>query len=230
MLPRQLEHLDRLLSPSRFTRQKHLDAGIQRRIDVLPYFLPSPKMVEPEGRSPHERPYFLFVGRLVKIKGLQTLFPVMQKYPAADLLVAGEGEFEAELRRQADGIANIKFLGPQPYAQLQNYYRHAIALIMPSICYEVFGIVLIEAFAMKTPVIVRELGGMSEVVEDSSGGFVYRHDAELLQAMARLQADPPLRQSLGEQGHAAYQRLWNEDAHLARYFEIIADIRERRRG
>jgi glycosyltransferase involved in cell wall biosynthesis len=103
-------------------------------------------------------------------------------------------------------------------------------VIMPSICYEVFGIVLIEAFAVKTPVIVRDLGGMPEAVEDSQGGFVFRTDEELVQAMTRLQDDRPLRRTLGENGYAAYLKLWNEEPHLQKYFEIIVGSRERKQA
>ncbi len=227
-LDRQLEHIDQFISPSRFTRDKHLEMGLALPITVLPYFLPRAAEAEHASTTPHLRPYFLFVGRLVKIKGLQTLFPIFKNYPQADLIVAGEGDYESTLRELARDLPNVKFIGAQPQAQLREFYRHAIAVIMPSICYEVFGIVLIEAFAVKTPVIVRALGGMPEAVEDSSGGFVYHDDAELVQAMTRLQNDAALRRALGENGYAAYQRLWNEEAHLAKYFALIEEVSARK--
>jgi glycosyltransferase involved in cell wall biosynthesis len=230
LLKQQLAHVDQLIAPSRFTRRKHLDGGIDQSIVVLPYFLPRANDPEPGSQPPHGRPYFLFVGRLVKIKGLQTLIPVFRQYPQADLVVAGEGNYRQELRTLAASVPNIHFVGAQSHARLREYYRHAIAVIMPSVCYEVFGIVLIEAFAMKTPVIVRDLGGMPEAVEDSGGGFVYRDDADLVKGMMRLQADPALRQSLGENGYAAYERLWSEEAHMKQYFEIIAAAQARKRG
>ncbi len=226
-LARQLAHVDRFIAPSRFTRRKHLEGGIAAPIDVLPYFLPRDDAPVAE-RSPHPRPYFLFVGRLVKIKGVQTLFPIFKNYPHADLLIAGEGEYEPTLRQLARDVPSVKFIGAQPHAQLRAYYRHAIATIMPSICYEVFGIVLIESFAMRTPVIVRDLGGMPEAVEDSQGGFTFRTDDELTQAMARVQNDPALRHTLGENGFEAYLRLWNEEPHLQKYFEIVESVKRRK--
>ena len=50
--------------------------------------------------------------------------------------------------------------------------------------------IIIESFARKTPVIVRDLGALPEVVNDSAGGFVYRTDEELLAAMRKLAASP----------------------------------------
>ncbi|MCA1553150.1 MAG: glycosyltransferase, partial [Chloroflexi bacterium] len=144
----------------------------------------------------------------------------------ADLIIAGEGEYELTLRQLARDLPNVKFIGAQPHNALRAYYRHAIATLMPSICYEVFGIVLLESFAMRTPVIVRDLGGMPEAVEDSQGGFVYRSDDELVQAMTRVHNDPVLRHTLGENGYAAYLKLWNEEPHLQKYFELVERARE----
>jgi len=230
MLDRYLAHVDRFLSPSRFTRDRHLE---QRSlpIDVLPYFVPPPEREARDSAPPHDRPYFLFVGRLIKLKGLHTLIPVFRNYPGADLLVVGSGGHEAELRALAADVPNVKFLGYIPHDRLSALYRHAIALIMPSVGYEVFGIVLLEAFAHQTPVIVRALGGMPEAVEDSGGGMIYHDDRELVEAMRQLQASRSLRDELGRKGHEAYSKLWDEDAHLARYFEIIErELRSRTPG
>ncbi len=228
-LNRQLARIDQFISPSRFTRDKHHEYGMRFPITVLPYFLPRQLDSENPMAAESARPYFLFVGRLVKIKGLQTLIPIFKNYPDADLIVAGEGEYAPALKELARDLPNVKFVGAQPHAKLRALYQDAIAVIMPSICYEVFGIVLIEAFAQKTPVIVRDLGGMPEAVQDSNGGFIFRTDEELVQAMMRLQNDGELRRTLGENGYAAYLRLWNEEPHLKKYFEIIESVAERKR-
>ncbi len=229
LLKRHLRHIDQFISPSRFTRDKHSEYGLNLPVTVLNYFLPNSQDGGAEA-SPHPRPYFLFVGRLVKIKGLQTLLPVFKRYPQADLLVAGDGTDGPMLRALAGDAPNIKFLGPVPHAQLRTLYRHAVALIMPSICYEVFGIVLIEAFQVKTPVIVRDLGGMPEAVADSNGGLLFRTDEELVQAMSRLQNDAAYRRTLGENGYAAYVDRWSEEPHMRGYFQIIDDAGRRKRA
>ena len=229
LLDRSLAHIDAFISPSRFTRDKHRDWGLDLPFDVLPYFVPAPAEPAPPAESPWPRPFFLFVGRLVHIKGLQTILPVMRAYPDADLLVAGEGPDAAALQALAAGSERIHFLGAQPYERLRALYRHAIALIMPSICYEVFGIVLLEAFVESTPVIVRKLGGMAEVVEDSQGGLTFEGDHDLLAALQRLQSDRPFRDALGAAGHAAYRRLWSDEPHVTAYFEIIDRALARRR-
>ena len=77
-------------------------------------------------------------------------------------------------------------------------------MIVPSICFETFGIIIIEAFSMKTPVIVNDLGALPEVVEDSGGGFVYRKRNELEDAIGKLGEDDDLREELGQKGYEAF--------------------------
>src|SRR6185295_13801135 len=101
---------DMFISPSRFTLKKHVEAGLKIPIMHIPYFLPGdPSDAEVDSTSPYERPYFLFVGRLEKIKGVQNLIPLFRKHPEFELLIAGEGAYEADLRELAKDAANIHF-------------------------------------------------------------------------------------------------------------------------
>lgn len=232
LLERVLPNIDAFISPSRFTLQKHLELGPKIPITHIPYFLPRTEKEEqkPPGKDsiPTDRPFFLFVGRLEKIKGLQNLIPVFKKYPEYTLLVAGSGEYETQLRELSSGVQNIKFLGRLSFARLQDLYREAIAVIVPSICYEVFGIIIIESFAMKTPVIVNNLGALPEVVDDSGGGVVYNNEEELIAAMKQLSSDPALRNELGNKGYQAYLKYWTEESHMEQYFQLIEEVQEKR--
>jgi glycosyltransferase involved in cell wall biosynthesis len=225
-LERDLPHIDRFLSPSRFTRDRHIAADLDLPVTVLPYFVPEPP--EPAAVRPDGRPYFLFVGRLVKLKGVDTLIRAFRRYRDADLLIVGEGEEAASLHAAAADLDHVRFEGARDQRQLTALYRHAVALIMPSIGYEVFGIVLIEAFSERTPVIVRKRGGMVEAVEDSGGGLVYESEDELIAAMRLLQSSPDLRRDLGERGYAGYLTHWSERPHLDRYLAIVEDEMSRR--
>ena len=230
LLDRMLPHVDCFLSPSRFTLRKHLEMGLNIPIRHMPYFLPTPDEAETDHcADTPSRPYFLFVGRLEYIKGVQNIIPVFQERPEFDLLVTGDGTYAERLELQAKGLSNVKFLGRLDQERLRALYRSAVAVIVPSICYETFGIIVIEAFAQKTPVIVNNLGALPEVVEDSGGGFVYKTPADLNEAMDKLVSDPKLRTELGERGHAAFMKYWNEDAHLHNYLELIETLLKQRR-
>lgn len=241
LLERCTRHVDAFVSPSQFTRQMHLDRGFVPAtvFERVPYFVPDlsgaegppqEEASELASQTPHPRPFFLFVGRLEKIKGLQNLIPVFRNYPHADLLIAGAGNYESELRGLAAGMSNVVFLGALQQAQLRALYRHAIAVIVPSICYEVFGIIILEAYMQRTPVIVNDLGGLKEVVEESEGGFAYRSLPELINAMERLRTDSRLRAEMGERGWRKYHERWNEEAHLAMYFHVLEETAMRKFG
>ncbi|WP_413876587.1 glycosyltransferase family 4 protein [Albidovulum sp.] len=221
MLGRALDHVDLIVAKSEFSRAKHRDFGLRHEMEVLPYFLPDlPKLAEPY--RGHPRPYFLFVGRLEKIKGLQDVFPAMDRHPDADLLILGDGDYADELKRLAAGRANIRFLGRKSPEELDAYYRGALGLIVPSVCYETFGIILIESFRLGTPVIARRLGPFPEIVERAGAGALFRTGDDLLAAMRRLQSDPAHRAALSQAARDAFAAHWREDRVMAAYGAAFA--------
>lgn len=225
------ESVDMFCSPSHFTQAMHRERGFLRTIEHLPHFVPrAEEDSNHRDTQPHSPPYFLFVGRLEKIKGLQTLIPIFRNYHQADLVVAGTGDYEPELRRQAAGLQNVMFLGGLPPGQLQQFYRNAIALVVPSVGYETMGIVILEAFREHTPVIVRRLGSLQEVIEESDGGFSYQTPEELLTAMERLRTGAELRCMMGDRGFKTYCERWSEEAHLAAYLRLLEGTAQHKFG
>ncbi|NJK43419.1 MAG: glycosyltransferase family 4 protein, partial [Pleurocapsa sp. SU_196_0] len=75
-----------------------------------------------------------------------------------DLVIVGDGDYAETLRAQAADMPRVRFIGRVPNEQLSSWYRHAISLLVPSLCFETFGIILLEAFLQSTPVIARRLG------------------------------------------------------------------------
>ncbi|MCP4405722.1 MAG: glycosyltransferase family 4 protein [bacterium] len=232
LMQRALSHIDRFLSPSRFAIDTHHEFGLDLPMTHLPNFLPrSLNHSQPSQEPPirHERPYFLFVGRLEKIKGLQHVIPVFRRYSHADLLVAGDGAYAAALQNLAQNIPNVKFLGRVSYQQLQGLYRNACAVIVSSICYEIFPLILPEAFAERTPVIVNNAGSLPEIVRQSGGGFIYNAPEELFAYLEKFRLSPRLRDELGNKGYQAYLKYWTEAAHIDRYYQLIKEIAERKK-
>jgi glycosyltransferase involved in cell wall biosynthesis len=228
LLERAMQSVDVVIAMSEFSRQKHEEFGFRRAMEVLPSFLPAADAPAPDDASPHPRPYFFFAGRLERIKGLDEVIPLFGAYPDADLVIAGAGEHEPHLRAAAAGMPNVTFLGRRPPRELERYYRHAVATLVPSVCFETFGIVLIESLRQRTPVIARKLGPFPEMVRASAGGELFETSDELLAAMRRLQADPSHRAALGAAGYRASLELWGEDAVVGRYLELVRAAAERR--
>jgi glycosyltransferase involved in cell wall biosynthesis len=227
-LDRQLAHVDAFIARSAFSRDKHREFGFTRPMEVLPIFVPDesteatmPPADAVPADSPHDRPYFLFVGRLERIKGLDTVLPAFMGPGNTDLLIVGVGQEESALRAQASGHPRIRFVGAVANRELARYYRHAVALIAPSVGFETFGIVLVEAFRQSTPVIARRHGPFPEIVEQSGGGELFGTNDELTAAMGRLTSDAGYRDLLGRRGFDASGRLWSESVVIDSFLSIV---------
>lgn len=232
LLEREAAHVDVFYSPSRFSAEKHRQFGFPRELEVIPYFLPdldsAAERPEPLTSRPSERPFFLFVGRLEKIKGLQDVIPLFNGDLGDELWIVGAGDYEPELRRLAEGRPRVRFLGARTPEQLRTLYREALAVVVPSVCYETFGIILLEAFREGTPVVARRLGPFTEIVEGSGGGLLFESEDELRRALATLASDPAERDALGQSGHRALVSRWTESVVLKKYFEVIQRVAEKK--
>jgi glycosyltransferase involved in cell wall biosynthesis len=235
-LERELHYVDSFIAMSEFSRAKHKEFGFPRAMDVVPYFLPDVE-TEQGGRreaggeseaSPHDRPYFLFVGRLEKIKGLDDVIPVFAGFDRADLLIAGDGEYAGTLRALAAGNPRVKFLGRIAPEALSRYYRHAAALLVPSVCFETFGIIIIEAFRQGTPVVARRIGPFPEILDRAGAGDLFETPAELERALHRYLDDPERRARLGRAAVDAFQANWSESAVVPKFLDVVRLATERR--
>jgi glycosyltransferase involved in cell wall biosynthesis len=219
---RMLAHIDRFIAPSAFVRDRYQSSQLGITPDVLPhFFIPRPRHPSPETRG-----YYLYVGRLEEAKGLQT---VLEHFRGRGrrLVVAGSGLYEEELKRLAAGCPDIKFLGRVPYDDLPRWYAGARATIVPSICYETFGLTILESLQQGTPVIASKFGALPEIVRATQGGDVYEDSAGLEAILTRFDRDPDHGRRLGERG-AAGLAAYSPEAHLRGYLEIIESCRRRR--
>jgi glycosyltransferase involved in cell wall biosynthesis len=228
LLERELHHVDAFIAMSEYSRRMHREFGFPRDMEVVNYFLPDDpsgadagSRADADDEPPHDRPYFLFVGRLERLKGLDDVIPVFRDYPDADLLIAGDGEYGATLRALGAGIPRVKFLGRIAPERLSRLYRHALALIVPSVGPETFGIIIIESFRQGTPVIARRAGPFPEIVERCGGGELFAGPEELVAAMRAIQQDPARRDRLAAAAHEGFRRHWSEDAVMPRYLDVV---------
>jgi glycosyltransferase involved in cell wall biosynthesis len=223
MIHRCLRHIDLLLTPSAFTAQRHREGGITCPIQVLPTFAtigaPAASDSPLSGRA-----HFVFAGRLTHSKGVLDLAAQFRTLPQYDLTIAGEGELLETLRRSFGDCANIRLLGAVSAEQVVRLFQQATAMILPCVGPEVFPLVVLEALACGTPVIVREAGGSAEAVQATGGGVVYRTSNELRQAVQRIADDPAWRDSLASNAILGYQQRYTVSTHLTEYFRIIQAI------
>jgi glycosyltransferase involved in cell wall biosynthesis len=220
-LARSLTALDAVIVPSRASAEAHSRFADLVPIEQIPHFVPpAPVAVRPE----RNRPYFLYVGRHERHKGLESLIAAFRRRRSEDLLIAGAGSQTSELRAAAADLPHVHFLGWQDREELDALYRGALAVITPSLGHEAFGLAPVEAFTRGTPAIVRGARALAELVEESGAGFTYSTDAELHGALDLMARDEAMRETLGERGRAAHLERWTPEVHLRRYMELIEEL------
>jgi glycosyltransferase involved in cell wall biosynthesis len=230
LMKESLRHLDAIISPSLFGKKLHEKNGLSVPVYHIPNFITENETSVPQdavnGMARPKEPYFLYAGRLEKLKGVHNLIPVFRRYKRAGLVIAGRGGYEDKIRELSQGSGNIDVIGYLPPQELKRIYKAATALIVPSINYEMSPLVVYEALGQKTPVIANNIGGLPELIEKSGGGLVYNSDEELVSMMDRLLDEPSLKDELGGMGYECCLRRWGADSHLKSYFELIESIKE----
>lgn len=221
-LSRALAHVDLILPPSRFALERHRAAGITRPMQQLPDLVDEPRPTTQAGaQAPPEKPYFLFAGRLEKLKGVHDLLTLFADYRAADLLVVGAGAQAAPLRERARDLEHVRFLDAITPDALVPLYERALAVLVPSLCYETFCLSAAESIRLGTPAIVRDHGALREIVTDSGGGLRFTTLDECRDAMERVRTDPALRARLADQGRRFARRHWATEVGVDRYLSIV---------
>ena len=164
------------------------------------------------------------------MKGFQRLIPLMRYLPEVDLRIAGTGPLRAGAARDwPRDLPNVRFEGLLGGPALARLFRSARAVVVPSLFPETFGYVVLEAFAVGTPVVVHEGGGaLYETGFLSGGGLGYRTDTELLTALRRMVHDHGLHDELAARGFAMRMGEWSETEHLDRYLALVGQARAAR--
>ena len=137
------------------------------------------------------RPFFFFVGVLRYYKGLHTLIKAAKEVDV-DILIAGEGPLENDLKKQASsiGVTNVHFLGAVSDLDKAALLELCTAFVFPShLRSEAYGLSLVEAAMFGKPMISCEIGtGTSFVNKHGETGLVVPpEDSEALaNAMRKL--------------------------------------------
>lgn len=153
-----------------------------------------------------------FVGRLVREKGVQVLLDavpqVLSQHPSTKFIIGGKGPHEEQLRFRARrlGIEDRVYFTGFVNEEVRNaLYHWADVAVFPSL-YEPFGIVALEAMAARTPVIVADTGGMSEIIDHGVEGLkVYPGDANSLAENINLILSRP--DFAGKMKEKAYRKV-----------------------
>lgn len=181
----------------------------------------------------------LFVGRLEKRKGIETLFKaipiVLEKVPdtqfyivGADTNLAPDGDsYKKYLLKNLDKIyhTNVKFIGYVDDIELKNYYKNCDIFVAPSL-YESFGLIYLESMAWGKPAIGCNVGGIPEIVEDGKDGALIQPNDEksLARTITKLLTDKDIRVKMGKNGRKKIETDFSTRKMAEKTFEIYKNI------
>ena len=166
-----------------FNREKlsRLNEGGKQIVDMKKVYL-TPNFTFQEGISGEVQKagdYFLVVGRVEALKGIDVVVKAFEKIPDQKLIVAGDGPMMAEMKAyiKDHNMSNVKFAGYLDKAKVQEKYRGAKAVIMASQCYEAFAMTIAEAYSNAVPVIAGNVGNLANMVEEGVTGIKFVYDS-----------------------------------------------------
>lgn len=166
-----------------FNREKlsRLNEGGKQIVDMKKVYI-KPNFTFQEGISGEVQEagdYFLVVGRVEALKGIDVVVKAFEKIPDQKLIVAGDGPMMAEMKAyiKDHNMSNVKFAGYLDKAKVQEKYRGAKAVIMASQCYEAFAMTIAEAYSNAVPVIAGNVGNLANMVEEGVTGIKFIYDS-----------------------------------------------------
>jgi colanic acid/amylovoran biosynthesis glycosyltransferase len=121
---------------------------------------------------PREGPFkILFVGRLARIKGVETLLraiPLIGR--PVELTLVGDGPLRPELERLAEGLP-VRFAGEVAFGEVGRFLASSQVLVLPSLSENLPNVVL-EALAAGLPVVASRVGAVPELIQDGVNGYI----------------------------------------------------------
>jgi glycosyltransferase involved in cell wall biosynthesis len=212
----------RYIAMCEFSRSKLLLSGVPHdRIVLKPNFA-----LDSHGAYDLNAPRSgaLFVGRLSAEKGIGVLIEAWKDSPVA-LELMGGGELSAALRAAASPAVHIRGFVSDP--ELASAMRRAQFLVLPSLVYEGFPMVIAEAFAAGLPIVASRLGAMAELVQEGVTGLHFNPgDAADLAAKVRWAvANPATMRTMSANARATYERHYTPQVNYARLMDIYGEAR-----
>ncbi len=183
-----------------------------------------------------DSPVVAFVGQQVPHKGIDMVLEAMkqiwQEMPEACLLIAGaQTSYSPVLKNQVAQLptelqARVAFMDGFAEEDKPNIFAACDMLAFPS-GHESFGIVFLEAWAARKPVIGARIGAIPTVVDEGKDGLLieHRNTKDLVQAIRTLLSNHELRQQMGAAGYQKVNRNFTWDIVADKFREVYVNSR-----
>ncbi len=214
------KNVDAFITLTEFQKQKMIQFGLPKEsLFVKPHFLEHPPAPLPWREREQKA---VFVGRLYEAKGIHILIEAWKQWgkKAPRLEIIGSGPMKEELVRSVqstDASSSISFVGQLSHAETMKRLATAKLLILPSLCFEGFPMVVQEAFAFGVPIAASNIGSLPYLIADNQTGklFTPGDAGTLLATVQKMFADDGGLQSLGEQARREFDFKYTAEKNYA---------------
>ena len=214
------------ITPSEFMRNKLVEFGMPpEKMFHIPNFVDQTKFTQ----SNQSDNYFVYIGRLVPIKGLKTLLQAMKKVNGnTQLLLIGEGPQRSELEKMAWDLdlRNVRFLGHLEFKDLTNVISRAKFCVLPSEVYENCPMAVLESMAIGKPVIGSRIGGIPELISDGEDGLLFEagNSDELAEKIDWMIRNSKMVVKMGGNARKKVVQEYNPQIHYQKVMHLYSKI------
>ena len=216
---------------STFARDKLVEGGLPAEKIVV-----KPNLVHPDpGVGEDQRDYVLVVGRLVEEKGILTVLKAWEQFGLEiPLKIAGDGPLASAVEELAGKLPGVEYLGRISLPEVYSLLSRARLLLFPTQWYEVFGRVIVEAYAKGTPVLVSDIGSSSALVTEGKTGlhFIPGEPASLAEKVKWLWEHPVELAEMGRNARHEYETHYTGESnykYLMGIYQQVLDIHNRKK-
>ena len=166
----------------------------------------------------------VYVGRLSKEKGVETLIEALRSLRSLRLKIVGDGIARTELEEMSRGL-NVEFVGQKPFDEARKVIAESKALVSPSACWETFGLAAAEAMSVGTPSVVSDVGALPDIVQDGRFGEVFEAgNAEACAAAIKRLLSRPDYDEMCAAAKREAETKYSEEANYKRLMEIYGEV------
>jgi glycosyltransferase involved in cell wall biosynthesis len=163
-------NINKYIAVSNFVETKYTELGFSKNILEVIY---NPVESMQDGTDLSTGDYVLFMGSTIKAKGIFDYIEIAKKLKNIKFVIAGDGKDLPEVLRLIQNESNIEYVGEVDGEIKKSLLANAKLIMAPSLCYETFGLIVVEANSFGKPVLASRRGGLEELITENKNGFLY---------------------------------------------------------
>ncbi len=217
--------IDAYVVPSEFTITKLASAGVQKnKMNFIPTFFSGIENYKSNDITNEN--FILYFGRVDADKGIEFLIESFKNLNL-QLIVIGESissEYYERMKHLIVGNENISLIGKKTFAEIAEYLKKCSFVVVPSLWYDNFPNVVLEAYYFQKPVIASRIGSLQYMVEDNVTGLLFERNnkQDFINKVNFLYENPSEITRMGKNALTKLQDKYNPETHYNNLIELFS--------